>query len=342
MAGTDSRTSIVDVRVSTCLPAVSVDKNSKPTCLYTVFIVEESKTLEIFRQGLHNLSSELQRSLVQDSIGGRRRNHYSVIGFGTEQKARIIRVQSEAIFGQDQVADAIAQLDSTGTLPDGYQAINFALKKLPLKSKKAKRCSIHFVLVTSESRSRTVPMTARKIRKRLCDKKPVIFNAILNVNLAVRLGSVTHKGIGIDWRGFPYVKRAMANGQMYQRLDIVNRTVISPIRSKICSSFKDYGDMALHTKGAIWDISSSVKSQDRSSLFSALIDSTLSSLQFEAFQPCVDCRCKRAKDGTQIQRCYTVKDNDICKCRLNGDSVRKYSNLLKNVNSRSTHPIFAV
>jgi hypothetical protein len=323
MAGTVSRTSLVDVRVSTCSPDVTALKDSKPKCLYTIFVVEESKALEPFRQELHNLSSELDMSLLQDNIGIKRMNYYSVVGFGTKHNARIIRVQSEALFEQDGVADAVAQLNSVSTVPDGYQAIDFALKKLPLKSRKARRCPIHLVLVTSETRSRTVSISSRKIRKRLCDKKPIIFNAIVNVNLAVRLGSITYKGIGIDWQGFPYIKREMPDGQMYQRQEVVNKTIISPIRRTSCSSFKHYGDMALHTNGAMWDISWSMRSQDRSILFGALIDSTLSSLQLEAFQQCVDCRCKRAKNGDEFQRCYTVKDNELCQCRMNGDSLSK-------------------
>ena len=328
MGGTVSRTSIVDV--SPCRPNVTMHR--KPQCLYTVFLVEESPTIAITRQGLQDLASELDRSLTRNNIGVGNGNYFSVIGFGTTHKARIIHVQSEAIFTHDRVDDAITQLSSTGSMPDGYQAIDFAVKNLrsALKSTKVKYCPTNFVLVTSEARSRAVSLTARKIRKRLCYKTPVILNAILNVGLTVRIDGVSSKGIGLDWRGLPYFKQTTSNGQQYQRHAGSGlhghlrhpQTSISPVSFSVCSSFRDYGDMALRTNGAFWDVYSTFTPQDRSILFSALTNSTISSL--EAFQPCVDCRCKRTKAGSRVKICYSLKDNDICKCRLNGDSVRKF------------------
>jgi hypothetical protein len=326
-AGNASRTFTVDI--SSCRPTLTM--HGRAPCLYTIFLVEESQTMALSRQGLQDLASELDKSLIRNGIGTRKGNYFSVIGFGTKRKARVIYVRSDTVFSHNRVNDAISQLNSTGEVPDGYQAIETTVKRLRsvLKSNKAKRCPTNFILVTSEAPSRASSLTVRKIRKRLCYKAPVIFNAILNVSLAVKIGGGSSVGIGLDWRGISYVRETTSNREWYRRQEdrgleghLYPDTSLSPITVSACSSFRDYGDLALRARGAIWDIGSTFSLQDRSTLFSALTNSTISSL--EMFQPCTDCRCKKANDGREVKTCYWVKNNDLCKCRMNGDSVREF------------------
>lgn len=316
LAGTANRTSRVDV--SPCRP--SLTSESTPRCLYTVFLVEESYTLATTRTGLQDLASQLHQSLLQNDIGVTRGNHFSLIGFGTRSGARVIRVGLETIFRHDQVSDAVKQLRSDGATPDGYQAIRLALGRLPVRSGRVRKCPIHLVLVTNEPRSIAVSMSERKLDRLLCRKKPLILNAIVNVGLAVRMGGAEYRAMGMDWHGFPYLSERQKNGDLYKRVNIVNQTIIRPARFSVCSSFKDYGNRALQSKGSLWDIYSSFSYSKRLSLFSALVNSTLTSLT--TFRPCVDCRCKRDNNGNQVKTCYVLKDNDLCNCRISGVPVR--------------------
>ena len=310
-AGSVSRTS--SIHVSPCRPSFVVDQ--VPKCVYTVFLIEESNAFENTKAALPSLASQLDQSLLKNGIGVRSGNHFSVIGFGTKQKARIITVESQMIFMKNRVVSAIEQLQNDGLHPDGYDAIYTALEKLPLKSEKVRDCPIHLLFVTTEPKSYVTNISKRKLHRKICETRPVIINAVINIPLVVKSKHSEVFALGINWRGFPYLRQ----GERYNKLHTVQRTVVGLPSFGVCTAFRQYGILPLQTNGSLWDIYYSFSYSKRVSLFSAIVNETVTSLK--GFKHCVDCQCQRDESGNLVKVCQTIKDSEICNCRMNNIPV---------------------
>ena len=310
--GSVNRTSRIDV--SPCRPSSRMAE--VPVCAYTILFVEESNTINGVKAILPNLTLELDRSLLANGIGIRKGNYFSVIGFGTNVKSRMIRSGSRVIFSVHRVREALDQLSSSAITRDGLYAMYSALADRRLKSKLVQHCAIHMLLVTNGSKVAVADFPEKKFHRRLCQHQPLITNAILDIGLRVQTEGSEVSALGIDWRGYPYVQSPRENGEQQERLSTFDTSFISPATVSACREFTHYGLLPLQTTGSLWDMRSSLSLAKRRSMISAMTNVTVTALK--DFKPCLACRCHERKSGKIVKLCYPDnKDDRICNCKSN-------------------------
>ena len=299
-----------DVTVSDCQPSFTMLQ--VPECMATILITLESPWMANDNRQIIEVMMELETTLKSAGIGtGKRQNKYAVVGFGTEKKARIVEDTSgAAFFDYDKASSAVSQLRRDGQQSDGYQAILYALKELPLET--VRYCVLHILLATDEPRTAVEPISMRDILSVLCKNQPLLMTAFLSGGFVG--DTYTEPVLGVDSNLFSYISetggRAIPKAQ---------RLKVQPAGSTICRTFSDYGALALRHNGSVWDLYSLGTLSSRESTIRAMADVTVRSSM--DMKPCRECPCKKNRSGHVLKGCSIVKQQSYCNCRDAGQQV---------------------
>jgi len=198
-----------------------------------VFIVDESGSMGGEHAFLEDVIPDLDAALAAKSITG----NYAVIGYGdSAQVPRTVRNFGTAAATATNLA---SDLRLTGGTEDGYAGMGYALNQLTFTGS-----AINFILVTDEDRDDIVncpgslcglPDSYASMLSALNSKK-VVLNAILDLNLnGGALGYDGTTSYSPDGSG-GFTETAGGGYSAFSSLG------------------QDYGDMALATSGAVWDL----------------------------------------------------------------------------------------
>ena len=218
-----------------------------------VFVTDESKSMITEHAWLTQLSENLDKSLVEQGIGGDVPNLFGLVGFAKNSPedvtGRSIRMENGRLFGSaKELSDSTKKLAINGRQEDLYLGILKALDDYPFRPGMA--CQI--VGVTDEGRTPlmppanstlTSPATKEYVLKRLKEKKCVL-NVVVNQQMLA--GEEAALGVGSSLDAF--VERANGSFEVFHGQGEVVED------SGHGSTHNDYTLLAFESGGGAWDL----------------------------------------------------------------------------------------
>lgn len=299
---------------------VQTDYSNRLPAVDVVMVIDESSSMDagkdfLLSRVVRDLDAELQRHNV--GMNSSLPNRYAIVGFGqrlTDETYRLhlphhYQTLDSRIFYSASEFHSVAvdnlDVDHLGDKEDGYLALDYVIKQLPLRLDP--RVAIQVVLITNEDRDVT-PEGANVTRAQL--RRWFRHNdAYLNVMVDNDLAWRTRRALGGD-NHRTYV--ATRSGSFRELGDpvIVNRGFER--------TSHDYVELALRTGGTAWDYNY-LRGNEKSSLRAAFISSMARQAVFHG-QECETCTC--VDDGSAgTMNCHRLPHQTRCKCEKQGGQV---------------------
>ena len=264
---------------------------------------------------LPNTIQKLEKALLDVSIGSRIHNLYAMVGFGLrDTPVRLILHNGLIWYNAADLLKSAEQLRHDGELEDGFYAIKYAIENIQFPS----NCVKHFILMTDEARkasSSGVGLTAASTLKLLQDNN-ITLNVIANIALQLNSGAdvfaVTSEGNSFG------VGRSNTFISYSDPLSVA-------AGASFCQFYKDYGEMALRSGGAVWDIETLRKAQ-QADMFREVFTAAFAEVKkreiVAASKVCQQCVCADSGFGQPELQCSEHSNKAYCNCRVSdGETV---------------------
>ena len=281
-------------------------------CIVT--LIDESGTMSGEQEWLPLALLALEQLLVASNIGVKRPNQYAYVGFGVPAiSARIVQYQNRDWFSASDLQAAAQQLNTDGDTEDGWYAIKFAIDNITLPED----CARNFLLVTDEARAESPQ--GRGLTKefvlQLLRANNITLNVIANIAFSLDRGD---DAFGVEYQGFSFG----VGRDNYLAYD--EPLSVTPGRA-FCQSYKDYGELGLKTRGAVWDLETLRQGAVQAAYATAFTNALTEVKQREIVSTSVDCNeCECADDGLGegTMRCMKSTNLPYCVCRATpGETV---------------------
>ncbi|XP_062521220.1 uncharacterized protein LOC134196167 [Corticium candelabrum] len=296
-----------------------------------VILVDDSQTMRDEHEWINNATLNLERVLKLGGVGVSPDlpNLYSIVSFGGAE-THVVKVNGQSMYKASDVQAAIGKLTLSGDEEDGYHAVQVALETLPLRNKlDPSRFALNVVMITDEPRTKALKTnkTEDDILQMLIDAR-ARFNLIANIKFQRGSGAT----YGVDYRGYFYyaIDRGNETVGVFDsngfRTGNVGVARDSDPEKPWCTAYKDYGRLALDTRGAIWDLQvlrNSANTNDRNSLLQGISFNNavvrVKAQEVLETAVCRRCVCKDVgKLNTAELKCEAVEDENYCNCRAGG------------------------
>ena len=283
-----------------------------------VLVVDQSNSMGNEIQWLKDIIPQLDAELLKNQVGTDPScpNRYAVVGFGRAIPGHLATLYTPRVGGEmfpiGQYNDAVRNLveDGAGRFEDGFQAMDFALRTLPLRTSTS-QCQIskNMILLTDEDRDVAdgyEGLTRPVMQDRLA-RANFKLNAI--VDNAFTVGGV--RGIGrISNRGFG--SPSFGSGTCYTSSSSVSS------QNGYGNTKAMYTDMALALGGGAWDILQLRDPSIRSAMTCAMLDVKVTEIASEVTR-CYICSCSQFSQRTC--RLSTASEEPECLCMNNNRQV---------------------
>ena len=285
-----------------------------------VVLVDDSGTMTTEHAWIKQAALDLEETLIKGNVGVQEPNQYSVVAFGGAT-THVVEVNGQKLYSAADLGKAIDTLTRLGDLEDGYEAVEYALQELDLRSlKDPETYALNIILITDEPRARIgrrTSSTGEDILARL-QKARARFNLIANIQFQRDLGDT----LGVDAFGRVYFgTRKEPYFSVYNSKGFREGNVRVGDRENLwCNSYRDYGLFAMGTRGAVWDLQALRTGQaSYARSFSAAVtfvkaDEVIMSIH------CERCVCKDVGRTDSGDPECTEEDDKYCMCRAEDES----------------------
>ena len=264
------------------------------------------KKLNVHRW-LPTLVVSIEKQLKMNDFGtnATHRNMYGLVGFGRASpspKAHILLSNSSRqTYPAEEYPEANEKLVSTGSLEDGYQAINFALTNLPI----SKGPSVARVLILVTDEDRDVIEEGKNISREKTLNRLASLGFILHVVVDNSFSAEGRRVFGVDSNMSGY--GILPNGT-YTRIWKKGK-----IGEAYNQARTDYTELALNLSGSAFDVK---QLQEASSLiketFASVLASVISRSAKMQVQNCRGCLCNNLL--VVPKRCTEKTGRQYCNC----------------------------
>ncbi|XP_065179367.1 sushi, von Willebrand factor type A, EGF and pentraxin domain-containing protein 1-like [Sycon ciliatum] len=284
-----------------------------------IMVVDQSRSMgneiDWLKEIIPDLDAELKRLNIGTTAGCP--NRYGVVGFGRgapRETGSLFRSASgQSLFPIEDYAGAVASLaeDTVGRVEDGYEAMNYAIDNIQLRTSSA-NCGIarNMLLLTDEDRDvgrLGGGMNVNNMRSRLSQNQ-IKLNVIVD-------NSFTIEGIRGIGRTSAVGFRPPTDPQSCYRS---SGSVTSG--SGYGNTKATYTDLALGLGGGAWDILQLRQAGLRESMTCAIIDVKVDEISSQ-FQTCEICTCS-ASNAELCRPAATAQQREECSCGYSGGEWR--------------------
>ena len=270
-----------------------------PTTADIIWLIDESRSMELAHAWLVNVSLRLDAALRNVGVGsqGREPNRYGLVGFGVLQEERLRGVVlhlNGSVWGSAKKFNqfGVPQLIRSGRTEDGYQAIYTALTNYDFRPRAARQ----MILVTDEGRDAVSPpnLTRAGIYRQLNDSG-VTLNVVVSHQFELPNAVDSPEVLGIDSDRSGYIRKGR---------DFAQRPDAAPIPD---SSYEttdiDYTQLALSLRGGAWDLGKIKEGGDVAEAFTkAFVSVKVKEVQGRL---CEQCKCESNKLACTVVRCLS-------------------------------------
>lgn len=293
-----------------------------------IALVDDSESMKAEHDWMKKAVVRLENTLIAGNVGVSEPNQYSVVSFGG-QTTHIVEVDGKKLYSAVDLGRAIDKLNRVGEEEDGYEAIEYALDELDLRSlKDSATYALNIILITDEPRTtkaRRTSSTSQQILTKL-QRANARFNLVANIKFERDGG----ESLGVDAFGRAFFGTSRSpyysdyNSRGFREGNI---RVGSDSRNHWCHSYRDYGIFAMGTRGAVWDLQN-LRSGDPNYIrsFDAAVTYVKAQevLETTACERCVCTDVGRTNAGDPV---CTRLDNKYCLCRA-ADRSRSHEECL--------------
>ncbi|XP_065179368.1 sushi, von Willebrand factor type A, EGF and pentraxin domain-containing protein 1-like [Sycon ciliatum] len=280
-----------------------------------VLVVDQSRSMGDEIEWLKTLIPILNSNLLTADIGSSPAcpNRFAVVGFARRspnETASLYRSASgSSLFSIREYPAAVALLseDAQGRVEDGYQAMDYALENIPLRSTTAD-CAVArtMFLLTDEDRDAGRlgrDITISSIRSKLSTYQVqlnVIVDSIFTVDGAQGVGRTD--SVGFRQSGDP------------NQCNVLSRSVRT--RFAYGNTNRTYIDLALRLGGGAWDINLLRNASLRDTMTCSIVNLQVAEIPSQ-LQVCEICSCSVDHDEV-CQPATSQAQSDECYCRYAG------------------------
>lgn len=291
-----------------------------------VVLLDDSGTMATEHAWIKQAALDLEAILTEGEVGTQpdKPNLYSIISFGSG-KTKIVEVGGRQMYSALNVTTAIDVLKRDGENEDGYDAVEYALRELPLRAiRDPATYALNVVLITDEPRTTINRLTngTRETVLRDLQRVRARFNLVANIKFERQDG----ESLGIDFRGLVYyaVKAEPYFDTFDSRGFRDGKIRIGVTELQWCEAYRDYGQLALDTRGAIWDLQTLRRGGAYATSFQSSV-TYVKAREITTTEVCQKCVCEDVgKAETGDVKCTIPEDHDYCNCRAEGSSVSSW------------------
>ena len=229
-------------------------------CVDVIFVLDQSSSMEPERDWLTRMVSEIESDLKKAGFGIHQECHnmYALVAYGRQSPnpfAYTLTLNNQSLVKNSSFADLVSMLPVSfyGGREDGYEAINHALKNVPVRRKLRYyfpyEYHVELILISDEDRDvedQSVTKSAIQHMLQLHDARlHVIVDNTFNIDTVRALGiSLT----GSDQRGYVAVR-----GNTQPQCAVVGLSAAVGLGKGYAKTREHYTDLALDVFGSAWD-----------------------------------------------------------------------------------------
>ena len=247
---------------------------------------------------------ELDLRLRNRGVGaGGRENHFSLVGFGRDDRQQITGVILSDLASPEDFLPALDLLQSSGVAEDGYAALEFAIDNVVTRPDTVKQ----LVLVTDEDRRVIRRDLDRSSMERILAESGYILNVVVNQGFLADPADNDSHAMGLDTNRTAYVFDPSSSSLYSTAPDGVPN--FNPF-SFFPDTYMDYVDLALSVGGAAWDINTLVIGEP----FSLALARAFAEVKVEevmtVLRMCLSCVCGSPEPvcvettGVELEECF--------------------------------------
>ena len=302
-----AKTTLAAVSLCNFFGAGRICRLPRTVAANVILVVDESSSLQNVHRWLPTLVISLENQLKMNDLGtnAAHRNMYGLVGFGRlspSPKAHVLLSNSSRpMYPAEKYPEANAKLVSYGRTEDGYQAIDFALTKLPF----SKEPNVARVLILVSDEDRDVIEEGKNISRGYILNRLHSLGFILHVVVDNSFSVEGRQAYGVDSNMSAY--GLLPNGTL-------TRTWKEVKKGKAFNrTNEDYTELALNLSGSAFDIkhlpeNSSVIKET----FTSVLASVISRSAKMQVQNCRGCLCNN--HSVVSKRCAEKTGRQDCTC----------------------------
>lgn len=267
-----------------------------------VLVVDESGSMAMEHEWIREEVGILDRLLQNQGVGaGERSNQFALIGFGRNDPSAILGTTITGLTSARDFVTASEELELTGTVEDGYAAIDHAIDSIATRPDTAKQ----MILITDEDRGVIRSDLSRSSIGDSLREAGYVLNVVVNQGFQTTLFENTSFALGVNSEAaFLFDSEAES---LFSVLNTDN--VIPSSEFRFGNTFEDYVELALALGGAAWDLNQLREQGQLARAFTNAFSETKVDEVMTIFSYCFECLCMSSAEicslasNVQTQNC---------------------------------------
>ena len=250
----------MDVHVDVSMCVLCFPLQFSGDCVDVIFVLDQSSSMEPERDWLVRMVSEIESHLRRADFGLYEKcpNMYALVAYGRHSPdplAYTLTLNDQSLVTNSSFADLVSMLPVSfyGSKEDGYEAMNHALKNVPIRRKlryySPFEHHVELILISDEDRDvedQSVTKSAIQHMLQLHDARlHVIVDNTFNIDTVRTLGVAN---TGSDQRGYVAVR-----GNTEPQCAVVGLSTAVGLGKGFAKTREHYTDLALEVFGSAWD-----------------------------------------------------------------------------------------
>ena len=229
-------------------------------CVDVILVFDQSSSMEPERDWLTRMVSEIESDLNRAGFGQNAlcRNMYALVAYGRHSPnpfAYTLTLNNQSLVKNSSFADLVSMLPVSfyGGREDGYEAINHALKNVPVRRKMGRYSPfehhVELILISDEDRD----VIDQSVTKSAIQHMLQLHEARLHVIVDNTFNIDTVRALGVSLKGSNQRGYVAVRGNTQPRCAIVGLSTAVGLGKGYAKTREHYTDLALEGFGSAWN-----------------------------------------------------------------------------------------